>query len=428
MKNTSFDRRAALQRLNLAKFFGFTLFVGMMAAGYYYNLTFVQLGLEDFGTRRLGLSEAAVARDMALLAVCTCGFALAFGRWMQQNGLGRQFRRKLQISCGVVCAQTILTAIIPLVHTETGFVAWLVLVSGALGVGVPVMFSMTTDLVPVRQRGLAAALVTALAYFAAETLSDSWTFEFFRARLLWVLGPGCVGMGALAFWQHPWLEALGKQHQLPEFARGRFVRGRQGGELRPSRRVMGLIGVMFGIYFVDSLGFLRLLKVPGFMEGTWQSPLFADRLFIAGVHVMGALIAGILYSALSERQLFLWILGLFALTHLQYSLHLRASGDMGVSMGLPMLYALAVSLYTVINFAVWADLSTPDTISFNAALGVALSAWTATFLSTGLAIYWQGMGMSLTRHIQIVDSLAIVLFLVMGALAFFRNARESEAL
>lgn len=426
MKTASSDLRTSFQSLNLARFFGFILFVGMMAAGYYYNLTFVQLGLEDFGTSRLGLDETAVARDMATLAVCTCAFALAFGWWMQQGGLGRQFRKKLQISFGVVGAQTLLTAVIPVVHTEAGFIAWLVLASGALGVGVPVMFSMTTDLVPVRQRGLAAALVTALAYFAAETLSASWTFEFFRIRLLWVLGFGCVGMGVLAFYRHPWLAALGEQHQLPEFARGRFVRGRQDGGLHPSRRVMGLIGVMFGIYFVDSLGFLRLLKVPGFMEGTWQSPLLADRLFIAGVHVVGALIAGILYSALSERQLFLWILGLFALTHLQYSLHLRASGDTGVTMGLPMLYALAVSLYTVINFSVWADLSTPDTISFNAALGVALSAWTATFLSTGLAIYWQGAGMSLTRHIQVVDSVAMVLFLVMGALAYFRKPSERE--
>jgi hypothetical protein len=421
MQTMPFDLRALSRRLNLVQRFGFFVFVGMMAAGYYYNLTFVQLGLEDFGRRRLGLSDAAVARDMAVLALCTCGFALAFGWWIQRHGIGRQLRRKLQISFGVVLTQSLLTAVISIVNTEAAFIAWLVLVSGALGIGVPVMFSMTTDLVAVRQRGLAAALVTALAYFAAETLSDSWTFEFFRSRLLWVLGFGCVGMGLLAFGRHPWLEILGQQHQKSEYAQGRFVR-RQGAEgFRPSRRMTGLIVVMFGIYFVDSLGFLRLLKVPGFMQVTWQSPLFADRLFIAGVHVVGALIAGILYDALSEHQLFFWIFGLFALTHLQYSLHIRATGDTGVTLALPMLYALAVSLYTVVNFAIWADLSTPDTISFNAALGVALSAWTATFLSTGLAIYWEGAGMSLVRHIQIVDSLAMVLFLVMGVLAFFRK-------
>ena len=103
MKTTSVDLRTALQRLNPARIFGFSLFVGMMAAGYYYNLTFVQLGLEDFGMRRLGLAEAAVARDMAVLALCTCGFALATGWWMQQRGFGRLFRKKLQISFAFFC-------------------------------------------------------------------------------------------------------------------------------------------------------------------------------------------------------------------------------------------------------------------------------------------------------------------------------------
>ena len=88
---------------------------------------------------------------------------------------------------------------------------------------------------------------------------------------------------------------------------------------------------------------------------------------------------------------------------------------------MPMLYALAVSLYTVVNFAIWADLSTSDTISLNSALGVALSGWTATFLSTGLAIFWQGRGLTLERHIQIVNAMAMLLFIVMLVLAFFRK-------
>jgi hypothetical protein len=43
---------------NFPQFFGFCIFVGMLVAGCYYNLALVQLGLEDFGTRWLGLSEA----------------------------------------------------------------------------------------------------------------------------------------------------------------------------------------------------------------------------------------------------------------------------------------------------------------------------------------------------------------------------------
>lgn len=411
-----------LKSRNFPALFGYLLFIGMMASGYYYNLTFVQLGLEDFGTRLLGLSASTVARDMAMLALLTCIIAIAFGWWMQSRGWGRRFRLKLQISFGVVLAQTILTLICALITTEAGFLLWLAGVSLALGVGVPVMFSMTVDLIPVRMRGGAAALVTASAYFAAETLSSEWTFEAFRRQSLLMLMGGMVAVGLLAIIRHPWLEALARQHELPAFAHGRFARTG-----RADRRMLGLVVIMFGIYFVDSLGFLRLLKTPLYMAGAWQSPDFDVRLFIAGTHVVSALVAGVLYSSLRTRPLFLWIFGIFALTHLQYSFHIRTGAENTV-LSMPMLYALAVSLYTVVNFAIWADLSTPDTISLNSALGVALSGWTATFLSTGLAIAW-GERLSLERHIQVVDSLAMLFFLGMLILALFpppkRNLHET---
>jgi hypothetical protein len=227
---------------------------------------------------------------------------------------------------------------------------------------------------------------------------------------------GATGMGILAFARHPWLDALANQHLQPQFALGRFTR------LGPSRwHIPSLILVMFGIYFVDSLGFLRLLKTPLYMTSAWQSSDFNTRAFIAIIHVIGALSAGILYPALRTRSLFLWIFGTFALAYLQYNFHIR-TGSINAVLSMPILYALAVSLYTVINFAIWADLSTPDTISLNSALGVALSGWMATFLSTSLAIYW-GERLSLDLHIRIVNSLAMLFFLAMLALSFFEPAR-----
>jgi len=410
-----------LQKRNWPAVFGYFLFIGMMAAGYYYNLTFVQLGLEDFASRQLGLSAEEIARDMALLAICTCVIALVFGWWMRKIHLHKNFQTKLKIAFGVVLTQLALTLLIPLVQTEGGFIFWLVLASAALGVGVPTMFSTTADLIPVRDRGYAAALVTALSYFAAAVFSTQWTFEYFRHQFIWILLAGAAGVGILAFIQHPWIDALAQQYTNPAFGIGRFVRTRAGQVIRPSGRIKGLVLIMFLIYFVDSLGFLRMLKVPALMNSSWQSPLFTDRLFIAVVHVVGALIGGILYNSLNERHLFYWIFGLFALTHLQYSLHIRIMGEGEITLALPMLYAMAVSLYTVVNFAIWADLSTPETISMNTSIGVALSAWTATFLSTGLAIFWQGQGMPLERHIQIVDSVAMLAFIGLIVLAFFRK-------
>lgn len=406
---------------NWPALFGFFLFVAMMAAGYYYNLTFVQLGLEDLGTRVLGLSAGAVARDMALLALLTCMIAIAFGAWLQRRGWGRRFRLKLRIAFSVVLGQTALTLICPLVRTELAFLAWLAGVALALGIGVPVMFSLTVDLVPVRARGEAAALVTAAAYFAANACSAQWTFEAFRRQSLLMLAGGAAGMAVLAIARHPWLEQLAGQHRSPAYGVGRFLQPTVVTASHLRRRMVSLIAVMFGIYFVDSLGFLRLLKTPVYMDSAWQSADFNIRLFIAGVHVAGALIAGALYGALRPRALFLWIFGVFALAHLQYGFHIRL-GSVNAVLAMPMLYALAVSLYTVVNFALWADISTPTTIGLNAALGVALSGWTATFLSTALAIHW-GERMPLAQHMQIVDALAMLCFLALLLVVFFGPGR-----
>jgi hypothetical protein len=44
------------------RWFGYLFFSGMLSAGCYYILKFVQLGLEDFGRRRLALSPPAHRR------------------------------------------------------------------------------------------------------------------------------------------------------------------------------------------------------------------------------------------------------------------------------------------------------------------------------------------------------------------------------
>ncbi len=318
----------------------------------------------------------------------------------------KNFRRKLQLAFGVIVLQSALTLISAWVNSEAAFLLWLTGISLALGVGVPVMFSLITDLVPVRWRGWAAALVTALAYFAAAAFSHKWRFETFRQISLTMLLAGLHAIGLLAFLRHPLLDALAAQHLRPDFAIGRFTRGGVS-----HKQFFGFIIAMFGTYFVDSLGFLRLLKTPLYMQSAWQSPNFDIRLFIAITHVIGAMAAGALYSSMRLRMLVLWVFGIFALTHLQYSFYIRVEAESGV-LSMPMLYALAVSLYTVLNFIIWADLSNPDTIPFNAALGVALSSWTATFLSIGLAIAW-GEQLPLEHHIQIVDALAMLFFLAL---------------
>ncbi len=405
---------------------GYGLFIGMMATGYYYNLTFVQFGLLDLGTRLVGMTRQQVSMNMAYLALITSVTAIVFGLWMMRRGWSRDFRFKLRCAFAVVLAQTILTALAPVIRSEAAFLAWIVAASLALGVGVPATFSMTVDLVPRRDRGMTAALVTAGAYFPAAVFSSTWTIEQFSAQILGVMVAGSLGLGVLAFARLPWIDRLAEQHTRPEFARGRFVRYDEHGAAHISGRVIALILLMFGIYFIDSLGFLRLADTPALFEAAWGSPNINNRLVIGVVHVIAALVGGILYAALDEKQLFLWIFGIFALVHFMYTFMLRAQLGSPETLSEPMLYALAVSLYTVVNFAIWADISVPRTISRNAAIGVALSGWAATFLSTALALQLQLRGVSLDLHLRLVDSLAILFFLVVLALIYFPGGGGSR--
>lgn len=410
---------------------GYTLFIGMMATGYYYNVTFVQLGLEDLGTRVIGMSDRQVAMNMALLALVACIIALVTGWFMTVRGWSRRFVLKLRLAFVAVLIQTILTAVVPFVRSEQTFLVWVLAGSVGLGVGMPATFSLTVDLIPVRDRGYVAALITAVAYFAAAVLPTSWEVDHFATQMLVVMPPGLIVMGILAFTRvgflGGWLDTLAQQHEQPAFACGRFVPLHADGSRWLNRDLFAVIALMFGIFFIDSLGFLRLIKTPIYMETAWQSADLSPRLAIAGFHVLAAFVGGVLYTALDRKHLFFWVFGIFALVHMQYGLDLRLPRFNDPSLGMPILYAVAVSLYTVINFAVWADLSTPRTIGWNAALGVALSGWAATFISTALSIQWRIGGMSLGRHLSIVDALAMLFFLGLLGLVFMRGSRPPES-
>ena len=411
---------------------GYLFFISMMAIGYFYNVTFVQLGLKDLGERVLGLSPVVVAQQMAVLALLTCLVALSVGFTMQRRGWGTRLLRKLQLALVVVLAQTALTAVAPHVASQTQFLLWIVICSLALGVGVPATFSLTTDLIPVRDRGYAAAAITAVAYFAAALFPGGWQIEPFSRAMLLVMVPGAAALGlivALATsgrtFVATWVAELAASHQKARFGAGRFAAGSAG---RIDRRFLGFVALMFGIFFIDSLGFLRIVDTPILVDGAWQAPGQLPRLVIAITHVVAALVAGVLYSYENERHLFYWVFGLFALTHLSYTFNVWLLPETTVTtLGVPMLYATAVSLYTVVNFALWADFSTPQTISGNTAIGVALSGWTATFLSTALAIRWHTQGMPLDEHLRLVQALALLFLLGMLLFAVIGN-RQAKVL
>jgi hypothetical protein len=403
-----------LRRGQWSMIVGYALFVSLLAAGYYYNITFVQLGLIDLGTRLVGLSGNAVSAWMGALALITFASAVVAGVLMDRRGWSTDLRTKFRLLFGVVVVQLALTIVAPQIRTVTGFGAWIVAASLSMGVGFPVTFAMTIDFVPVRDRGYVAAAATALAYFAGNVYPLEWSIDTFSLVMSAAMIPGAIVLGLLAFTRIGFVEAMADNYR--EFGVGRFCRP------TPVRTrgfaFLGAVTLMFGVFFVDSLGFLRIIEEPAYILSAWQSPSFGTHLWLGSVHVVGAIVGGVLYRNFDRRWLFLWVFGLFGFTHLLYTFDLRVTQLAPTAAGTPRappllnpsFYALTVSLYTTLNFALWPDFSTPETIGTRSAIGVGLAGFLSTFLSTAVALSFEEAAVGLLSHLNVVNALALLLF------------------
>jgi hypothetical protein len=219
---------------------------------------------------------------------------------------------------------------------------------------------------------------------------------------------------------------LGTQHQLRQFGQGRFV-PLAGPDLKFYLTLVVALVLMFGIFFIDSLGFLRIIETPALMRSAWHASDATTLWVIGGAHVIAAVVAGILYHGLTQRAIFIWVFGIFALTQLMYVMHARLVPELDATLAMPILYAVAVSIYTVINFALWADMSTPETITRTTALGVAISGWLATFISTAISIRWRTGGMTLDQHLSAVAAIALLFMIVVLVLAIAQGAERRRA-
>ncbi len=395
--------------------YGFT--IALLTGGYYYNLTFVQLGLIDLGAERLGMRGQAVSMVMALLAVVALVASVATGVAMDRRGWSRDLRTRLRVLTVVTATQLVLTALAPLLATPAGYVAWVLVCATSLGVGMPVTFSFMADLIPIRDRGFAAALPAGLSFFIAALYPQQWRVEEFSAVMTVAMAPAVVVLAVLAFRPSSLVDRLaGLQADIGP---GRFARPPGAAVSTPAFAL--IVAAMFAVFFIDSLGFLRIVDAAAYISTSWQSPDLGVRLFIAVVHVVGAAMAGVLYTAFHWQWLLVWVYGLFGFTHLLYIDHLATAADAVPPLLLPGMYVLAVSFYTTLNFALWPDLSTPDTIGTRCAVGVGVAGWLASFLSTSLALWSDAAGVSLLTHLRHVDALALLLVAAVPLLLYARR-------
>lgn len=399
---------------------GYFVYISALTAGYYYNLTFVQLGLIDLGTRLVGLQPETVSIAMGTLALLTLFVAVASGMLMDRRGWSTHLYMKFRLLFGIILVQLVLTVVAPYVNSPEAFGLWVIICSVTLGLGIPVTFSFMIDFIPVRDRGYVAAIVAGLSFFVAALYPIEWRIEEFSIVMAAAMLPAAVVLAVISFRRTKLVDELARQHET--YGTGRFCRPQS--VRTTSVTFWGLVVLMFSVFFIDSLGFLRIIETPIYIYTSWQSPDLSIRLFIAITHIVGALIAGVLYTNFDRKWLFLWVFGLFAFTHLQYVFHLRFGGSGTPPLLMPMFYVLAVSFYTTLNFALWPDLSTPETIGTHTALGVGIAGWLATFLSTALALYSEGIELSLLDHLTYVNALALLFAVSLPVLLYVHQMIE----
>lgn len=388
---------------------GYVLCTGVLAGGYYYNLTFVQLGLIDLAVNRIGMSGIALSSTMALFAFGALATSLVSGRAFDRTRA--PLRRQMQILTIIVALQTALTWWAPAIDQPAELWTWTLTGSVSLGVGIPITFGLMGLLIPVRDRGLVAAIIAGVAFAVAAIYPSRWEMAAFSRALLTGMIPATLLLGAFAFGPFAIFDRM--DHRV---VTGRF---RTDPSAPPPVRFGILVVLMFSVFFIDSLGFLRLIEIPAFIGSAWQSTEIGPRLFIAAVHLLGAAIAGVLYTNFDLRWTLLAVLALFSFSHLLYTFHLRFAFGDGAPLVMPMVYVLAVSFYTTVNFAVWADVSDSADIGIRTAIGVGVAGWLASFLSTAAAIYSETSGVPALRHLDLVEALALALVFSIIAGWFF---------
>lgn len=275
---------------------GYGFCVTLLTAGYYYNLTFVQLGLIDLGTTRLGMTDGGVSLIMALLAWSRLPSPSSPAwSWTAAGGVA---------TCGSSCS-----------------------CAATIGVAMPVTFSFMADLIPVRDRGFAAAIPAGLAFFVAALYPQQWRLVEFSVVMSAVMAPAIVVLATLAFRPSRLVDRLAHQHA--RFGPGRFTRPPAPAASTPAFAL--IVAAMFAVFFIDSLGIpdaVPPLLLPGFyvlavsFYTTLNFALWPD--LSTGVTIgtrcaVGVGVAGWLASFLSTA-LALWsdAAGVSLLTHLRY--------------------------------------------------------------------------------------------------------------
>jgi MFS family permease len=384
--------------------------ITILSAGYYFNITLIQLGLHDFGLNYLELNNSQVANYMGFLSVATAITSLISGYLIYRKRELQEFRKLLWMLLGVLVTQSVLVWSILSIRSISSFYLWILFCSISLGLAIPVTYTLFYKITSRNKRYLSAAIITGVTYFVASTIPIDWSIENFVLQFKYPLVVGVIALGTVQILKisivNSYFRFLKLEYSIEE---NKYLKKHS----RSKIRYLFVITVLLlaTVFFVDSLGFIRLISTPEFIEQTWQSESWIPRISIGIGHILGAIVGAIMYKELEIEKVIVGIMLLFGVSHLALLISQLNTYFEGYSLMIPFIYAFSVSVYTVLNFVVWPDFSSGKNVSMISAIGVAIGGWFSTFISTSLALNWISSGMSFETHIRNVNSV-IVLVLI----------------
>ncbi|MFO8017704.1 MAG: MFS transporter [Promethearchaeia archaeon] len=383
-----------LKRLRKNELIGVFFYLIIIVAGFTFIIKFIQLGIPDFIINHLNLSNIDVVGYMMLLALLTASICLIVGYIIDKFNWRVEEKIKILFLCFLIQTPLILSFLsfnsVPL------FILWIILLGVVMGVETPISISLLRDFIRPKYRGIFAAVATAFIYSYGILSPFPWNISGFIKEISLGLLPSIPIFAIIIVFK------LFRNEEKKEIflAEGSFIHYNKG----------LLILALFGVIFVDSLGFLRIIETPEIYANVWRGGL-EIKMFLVISHTGFALISGFLYTKSKPYLILIISLWMIFLTDLFFALF---NETIFLSQVLGILYCGAVSMYTIVLFALWADISAPESVGKFSGLGIGIGGWLMTFISTAFSFRFIDT-LSFSMHL-LVSSAVSLTFLVLTIL------------
>ncbi|MBD3352856.1 MAG: hypothetical protein GF364_15330 [Candidatus Lokiarchaeota archaeon] len=388
-------------------YFPYLFVTCMLVANYLSGVKLVQLGIPHLGGVVCSVPEAKLNLLMALMAVNACVVGIISGFLL--NKVSLQIKSRLFILLGSFGIQGAITFFANFLSEPFHFTIWIIVFSLVLGFLLCQPFVFVFLLIPSKNRGILAGLITGLAYLVGNMSMVEWTFKGLSLETIIVTIPlGILILIALFNLDKLKLLDFNEEKEKTHYSDKRNIYS------------FGIIVVlMFGVYFVDSFGFLRLKGEPFFLL-MWGGK-FGVKIWLGIVHLISALIMGWIYQKRGKYGPMIVFISAF-IGFIVGDLLFASYPSGSLLLVSSYIYCSAVSFYTINGFILWADLSDKTNISGRAGIGIGIGGWLSSFLSTALTE--EIMNIIEFKYHLIITALLAGFFLVIS-LFYYKKLRIS---